>query len=123
MSEVDACLPHTAIAGWYGEMSMDNTSFGLNHGLNPAGDDDTVVVLSADRPARAGADVGSNSSSSTRRTSTANDKSAVRGKKRNKPTLNCLECVERKSKCDRARPSCFTWYAPPLYPRFSRIMT
>ncbi|KAF2217312.1 hypothetical protein CERZMDRAFT_20840, partial [Cercospora zeae-maydis SCOH1-5] len=29
-------------------------------------------------------------------------------KKRNKPTLNCLECVERKSKCDRARPSCFT---------------
>ncbi|CAK1358574.1 unnamed protein product [Cercospora beticola] len=108
MSEVDACLPHTAIAGWYGEMSMDNTSFGLNHGLNPAGDDDTVIVLRADRSAQSGADVNSNSSSSTRRTSTANEKPAVRGKKRNKPTLNCLECVERKSKCDRARPSCFT---------------
>lgn len=24
--------------------------------------------------------------------------------KRNKPTLSCLECVERKTKCDRARP-------------------
>ncbi|CAK1358162.1 unnamed protein product [Cercospora beticola] len=28
-------------------------------------------------------------------------------KKRNKPTLNCLKCVERKTRCDRARPSCF----------------
>ncbi|CAG8978330.1 hypothetical protein HYALB_00005916 [Hymenoscyphus albidus] len=26
--------------------------------------------------------------------------------KRNKPTLSCEECVERKTKCDRARPSC-----------------
>ncbi|KAK2067719.1 hypothetical protein P8C59_001432 [Phyllachora maydis] len=26
--------------------------------------------------------------------------------KRNKPTLSCLECVERKTKCDRGRPHC-----------------
>ncbi|KAE9970685.1 hypothetical protein EG328_006110 [Venturia inaequalis] len=26
--------------------------------------------------------------------------------KRNKPTLSCLECVERKTKCDRGRPGC-----------------
>ncbi|KAF2017970.1 hypothetical protein BU24DRAFT_162616 [Aaosphaeria arxii CBS 175.79] len=26
--------------------------------------------------------------------------------KRNKPTLSCLECVERKTKCDRGRPQC-----------------
>ncbi|PPJ50485.1 hypothetical protein CBER1_06735 [Cercospora berteroae] len=120
MSHVDACLPHTAIAGWYSDMSMDNSSFGLNHGLNPTGDDDTVV-LNADRSARAGADASSNSSSSARRTSTANDKTVVRGKKRNKPTLNCLECVERKSKCDRARPSCFTCIRRQTRCQYTRI--
>ncbi|KAI9688061.1 MAG: hypothetical protein M1822_001566 [Bathelium mastoideum] len=26
--------------------------------------------------------------------------------KRNKPTLSCNQCVERKTKCDRARPTC-----------------
>lgn len=26
--------------------------------------------------------------------------------KRNKPTLSCFECVERKTKCDRGRPHC-----------------
>ncbi|TEY39720.1 hypothetical protein BOTCAL_0452g00030 [Botryotinia calthae] len=26
--------------------------------------------------------------------------------KRNKPTLSCAECVERKTKCDRGRPNC-----------------
>lgn len=26
--------------------------------------------------------------------------------RRNKPTLSCAECVERKTKCDRARPRC-----------------
>ena len=36
-------------------------------------------------------------------------KSKDRGKvkpkqKRSKPTLSCLECVERKTKCDRGRP-------------------
>jgi hypothetical protein len=30
-------------------------------------------------------------------------------RKRKKPTLNCLACVDRKSKCDRARPSCLLW--------------
>src|SRR3954447_26852232 len=27
-------------------------------------------------------------------------------RKRNKPTLNCRACVERKTKCDRERPGC-----------------
>ena len=30
--------------------------------------------------------------------------SAKPKQKRNKPTLSCLECVERKTKCDRGRP-------------------
>lgn len=28
--------------------------------------------------------------------------------KRNKPTLSCAECVERKTKCDRGRPHCLS---------------
>ncbi|KAI6878769.1 hypothetical protein KC334_g17208, partial [Hortaea werneckii] len=32
------------------------------------------------------------------------DPSSKPKQKRNKPTLSCLECVERKTKCDRARP-------------------
>ncbi|KAF1811563.1 hypothetical protein P152DRAFT_398942 [Eremomyces bilateralis CBS 781.70] len=28
--------------------------------------------------------------------------------KRNKPTLSCAECVERKTKCDRGRPRCIS---------------
>ena len=38
-----------------------------------------------------------------------NNNQPERIRKRKKPTLNCLECVERKSKCDRARPSCLLW--------------
>ncbi|KXH68189.1 fungal specific transcription factor [Colletotrichum salicis] len=35
------------------------------------------------------------------------DKGPARKKqKRNKPTLSCFECVERKTKCDRGRPNC-----------------
>lgn len=35
---------------------------------------------------------------------TANGEQVKAKQKRNKPTLSCLECVERKTKCDRARP-------------------
>ncbi|KAI1074982.1 fungal-specific transcription factor domain-containing protein [Whalleya microplaca] len=31
---------------------------------------------------------------------------AKKKQKRNKPTLSCRECVERKTKCDRGRPHC-----------------
>ncbi|KAI4866274.1 fungal-specific transcription factor domain-containing protein [Hypoxylon rubiginosum] len=31
---------------------------------------------------------------------------AKKKQKRNKPTLSCYECVERKTKCDRGRPHC-----------------
>ncbi|KAM3424400.1 hypothetical protein BST61_g6407 [Cercospora zeina] len=122
MSHVDACLPHNGIiAGWYGNVPTDNTNFGLNQDLHTPGDEDTVIVLSAGHSARTGIDVSSNSSGSTRRTSTANDKPALRGKKRNKPTLNCLECVERKSKCDRARPSCFTCIRRQTHCQYTHI--
>ena len=33
----------------------------------------------------------------------------LRGGKRNKPTLSCAACVERKSKCNRGRPICLAW--------------
>ncbi|ORY65013.1 fungal-specific transcription factor domain-containing protein [Pseudomassariella vexata] len=45
---------------------------------------------------------GSSSSSSA----TATKEHARKKQKRNKPTLSCLECVERKTKCDRGRPHC-----------------
>ncbi|ODA76704.1 hypothetical protein RJ55_07975 [Drechmeria coniospora] len=31
---------------------------------------------------------------------------SLKKQKRNKPTLSCRECVERKTKCDRGRPNC-----------------
>lgn len=34
----------------------------------------------------------------------ATDKASKPKQRRNKPTLSCLECVERKTKCDRGRP-------------------
>ncbi|KAL2890834.1 hypothetical protein HOO65_010192 [Ceratocystis lukuohia] len=34
--------------------------------------------------------------------------------RRNKPTLSCFECVERKTKCDRGRPTCFAWGLPEV---------
>ncbi|KAK4238076.1 transcription factor yanR [Achaetomium macrosporum] len=37
---------------------------------------------------------------------TATGKPAKKKQKRNKPTLSCFECVERKTKCDRGRPHC-----------------
>jgi hypothetical protein len=40
---------------------------------------------------------------------TNNSNQQERIRKRKKPTLNCLACVDRKSKCDRARPSCLLW--------------
>ena len=40
----------------------------------------------------------------TSNTASADGEHAKAKQKRNKPTLSCLECVERKTKCDRARP-------------------
>ena len=34
--------------------------------------------------------------------------SSRKKQKRNKPTLSCSECVERKTKCDRGRPHCLS---------------
>ncbi|KKA27066.1 hypothetical protein TD95_005318 [Thielaviopsis punctulata] len=35
------------------------------------------------------------------------ERKKIHKQKRNKPTLSCSECVERKTKCDRGRPTCF----------------
>ena len=48
---------------------------------------------------------GDTNGSETSPTVQTEDGSRVKPKqKRNKPTLSCLECVERKTKCDRGRP-------------------
>lgn len=50
-------------------------------------------------------DPGSPGLSSNGRQPSAGAESRAKAKqKRNKPTLSCLECVERKTKCDRGRP-------------------
>ncbi|EME43737.1 hypothetical protein DOTSEDRAFT_71554 [Dothistroma septosporum NZE10] len=68
---------------------------------------DILVLTNGDRPGKA-----ASTTRLRRDSSTTTHHDAVSGRarvtKRNKPTLNCLECVERKSKCDRVRPSCFT---------------
>lgn len=50
------------------------------------------------------ASAGSVAANGTSHTSSADSEHAKVKQKRNKPTLSCLECVERKTKCDRARP-------------------
>ncbi|KAH6856783.1 fungal-specific transcription factor domain-containing protein [Chaetomium sp. MPI-CAGE-AT-0009] len=45
-------------------------------------------------------------SSSTSPSGTATTDQPRKKQKRNKPTLSCFECVERKTKCDRGRPHC-----------------
>ncbi|KAI7127229.1 hypothetical protein KC324_g17438, partial [Hortaea werneckii] len=44
--------------------------------------------------------------------------------KRNKPTLSCLECVERKTKCDRARPclACVKRQSPCEYTAVANLI-
>ncbi|KAK4129982.1 hypothetical protein BT67DRAFT_446094 [Trichocladium antarcticum] len=51
---------------------------------------------------------GLGASTADRDSSTASPTAEPRRKKqkRNKPTLSCFECVERKTKCDRGRPHC-----------------
>lgn len=46
----------------------------------------------------------SNGNSTT--ASPTTDQPSRKKQKRNKPTLSCFECVERKTKCDRGRPHC-----------------
>ncbi|KAF2503063.1 hypothetical protein BU16DRAFT_475657 [Lophium mytilinum] len=41
--------------------------------------------------------------------------------KRNKPTLSCLECVERKTKCDRGRPGCLACLKRQSECRYSEV--
>ncbi|KAF2668633.1 hypothetical protein BT63DRAFT_425924 [Microthyrium microscopicum] len=44
-----------------------------------------------------------------------------RRQKRNKPTLSCSECVERKTKCDRLRPACVACVKRQSVCRYSDI--
>ncbi|KAF2194314.1 hypothetical protein K469DRAFT_709828 [Zopfia rhizophila CBS 207.26] len=41
--------------------------------------------------------------------------------KRNKPTLSCEECVERKTKCDRGRPQCLACIKRQSECRYSEV--
>ncbi|KAF2199423.1 hypothetical protein GQ43DRAFT_376268 [Delitschia confertaspora ATCC 74209] len=41
--------------------------------------------------------------------------------KRNKPTLSCEECVERKTKCDRGRPQCIACIKRQSECRYSEV--
>lgn len=64
--------------------------------------------------------LGGSGSTGSRRTNAEEDRDSSRSlstaspsaehqkkkQKRNKPTLSCFECVERKTKCDRGRPNC-----------------
>jgi hypothetical protein len=98
-------------ASWLGDALMGAP---LDQGHTPRGNSSSPTALGENtrvagshRGGRA-ADM-SSPVGTTRRKSTTTVENSGRSKKRNKPTLNCLECVERKSKCDRGRPSCFTW--------------
>ncbi|KAF2713331.1 hypothetical protein K504DRAFT_487762 [Pleomassaria siparia CBS 279.74] len=46
---------------------------------------------------------------------------AKKRQKRNKPTLSCEECVERKTKCDRGRPQCIACVKRQSECRYSEI--
>ncbi|KAK1779152.1 fungal-specific transcription factor domain-containing protein [Copromyces sp. CBS 386.78] len=48
----------------------------------------------------------SSAASPTSTTTTGGGGPQRKKQKRNKPTLSCFECVERKTKCDRGRPHC-----------------
>ncbi|KAF3768028.1 hypothetical protein M406DRAFT_216692, partial [Cryphonectria parasitica EP155] len=41
--------------------------------------------------------------------------------KRNKPTLSCFECVERKTKCDRGRPNCLACIKRQTECRYAQV--
>ncbi|EAA32843.3 hypothetical protein GE21DRAFT_6617 [Neurospora crassa] len=49
---------------------------------------------------------GDSSATSPTSTTTGGGGPQRKKQKRNKPTLSCFECVERKTKCDRGRPHC-----------------
>ncbi|KAK6189546.1 hypothetical protein LQW54_013162 [Pestalotiopsis sp. IQ-011] len=49
---------------------------------------------------------GPDSGQSTAATPEDSSAHSKKKQKRNKPTLSCHECVERKTKCDRGRPNC-----------------
>ncbi|CAO2653482.1 Nn.00g028930.m01.CDS01 [Neocucurbitaria sp. VM-36] len=72
-------------------------------------DDGTQPSTSPDPPASA--------TSATQ----AHDLQPRKKQKRNKPTLSCLECVERKTKCDRSRPNCLACIKRQSTCRYSDI--
>ncbi|KAI1828132.1 fungal-specific transcription factor domain-containing protein [Xylaria intraflava] len=51
-------------------------------------------------------DDGASTSSSVATGPSLSSEPSKKKQKRNKPTLSCHECVERKTKCDRGRPHC-----------------
>ncbi|CAG5152783.1 uncharacterized protein ALTATR162_LOCUS2913 [Alternaria atra] len=59
--------------------------------------------------------------STTSATGTQGDAPPRKKQKRNKPTLSCEECVERKTKCDRTRPHCLACIKRQSICRYSEI--
>ncbi|GAW14338.1 hypothetical protein ANO14919_037390 [Xylariales sp. No.14919] len=56
--------------------------------------------------ARSEPDDGASTGSSAAAAPSSSEQPLKKKQKRNKPTLSCHECVERKTKCDRGRPHC-----------------
>ncbi|KAL0471474.1 fungal-specific transcription factor domain-containing protein [Neurospora intermedia] len=84
----------------------DYSSNGHHHNDGPlSGLGGTTSRWSGSGPSES---VEGDSSGATSPTSTTNGGGGPQRKKqkRNKPTLSCFECVERKTKCDRGRPHC-----------------
>ncbi|CAK7212414.1 hypothetical protein SBRCBS47491_001455 [Sporothrix bragantina] len=63
---------------------------------------------SADSPPDGQKPAGSIVSNPNSNTASSPTDSSRKKQKRNKPTLSCSECVERKTKCDRGRPHCLS---------------
>ncbi|KAF2639582.1 hypothetical protein P280DRAFT_470216 [Massarina eburnea CBS 473.64] len=51
----------------------------------------------------------------------ATDTPPRKKQKRNKPTLSCEECVERKTKCDRGRPQCVACFKRQSQCKYSEV--
>ncbi|KAK4977406.1 hypothetical protein LTR66_010729 [Elasticomyces elasticus] len=92
--------PQSAI----GALPSDHASHELGHGYGNGGNNDTMARTTIAQDGAASAVAAAAEGSAV--TSGAEGGLEKPKQKRNKPTLSCEECVERKTKCDRGRPAC-----------------
>ncbi|KAH8681329.1 fungal-specific transcription factor domain-containing protein [Xylariales sp. PMI_506] len=74
--------------------------------LTPASVNSVNTIYSSPAPIGAVKREIDDATDGTHSDSATNGDHAKKKQKRNKPTLSCHECVERKTKCDRGRPNC-----------------